>query len=99
MVKELPVKISDHALNEITLIIKEKNIPEDYYLRIGIKGGAGCSGVSYVIGFDKMKPSDNLFDYKGISILIEKPHTMFLIGTEIDFEDSAEERGFIFSKT
>ncbi len=99
MVKELPVKISDRALKEITFIIKEKNIPDNYFLRIGIKGGAGCSGVSFVIGFDTMKANDNLFDHKGINILIEKPHTMFLIGTVIDFEDSAEERGFVFSKT
>jgi len=99
MIKELPVKISDRALQEIIYIIKEKNIPPDYFLRVGIKGTAGCSGVSFVIGFDKMKANDNLFNYKGISILIEKPHTMFLIGTLIDFEESVEERGFIFSKT
>jgi len=98
MVKEFPVKISERALTEIAIIIKEKNIPKDYFLRIGIKGGAGCSGVSFVIGFDKMKSGDNLFNYKGINILIEKPHTMFLIGVEIDFEDSAEERGFVFNK-
>ena len=98
MVKDLPVKISDRALKEIASILKQKNIPADYFLRIGIQGGTGCSGVSFVIGFDKMKASDNVFDYKGISIVIEKPHTMFLIGTQIDFEDSAEERGFVFSK-
>jgi len=98
MVKELPIKISERAIAEIATIIKEKNIPQNYFLRVGIKGGAGCSGVSFVIGFDKLKPGDTLFDYKGINILIEKAHTMFLIGVEIDFEDSAEERGFIFNK-
>jgi iron-sulfur cluster assembly protein len=92
----LPVSITEKALTEINTIIRDKNIPHDYGLRIGINGG-GCSGVSYALGFDRMKSTDDVFDYDGISVYMDKKHAMFLLGMVIDFEESSEQRGFVFN--
>lgn len=93
-----PITITEAAKEEIRNIIESKNIPEGYKLRIGIKGGVGCAGVNYVIGFDKTEEYDNEFDVDGIKLIIDKRHTMFLIGTTLDFYNGSDARGFSFSK-
>jgi iron-sulfur cluster assembly protein len=71
-----------------------KNIPADYGLRVGVKGG-GC-GVTLIIGFDKMKESDHSYDVEGIPVYVDKKHTMFIIGKEVDFYEGEDGRGFTF---
>jgi iron-sulfur cluster assembly protein len=92
----LPVSFSGAALREIQYILKEKNIPFEYGLRVGIQGG-GCAGVSFIIGFDKSKSNDKIYELENLKIFIQKKDIMFLLGTEIDFEDNAEAKGFVFN--
>lgn len=91
----LPVYITERAKEEILSIMQLKKIPKDYALRLGIRGG-GCSGTSFVIGFDKKKADDDVFKTSSFDVLIEKKHLMYLIGLKIDFVDTDTERGFIF---
>lgn len=90
-----PVTISAKAAEEIRKIMQTKNIPADYALRVGVRGG-GCSGVSLMIGFDKKKDSDLAYEIAGIPVLVDKKHTMYIIGKEVDFHESADARGFMF---
>lgn len=90
-----PITITEKAEVEIKNIIANKNIPADYRLRVGVKGG-GCGGMSYALGFDKPKTEDQQFEIAGIQILIEKKHFMFLMGMQIDFFEGDEARGFTF---
>jgi iron-sulfur cluster assembly protein len=90
-----PVTISAKAAAEIRKIMQTKNIPEGYSLRVGIKGG-GCGGVSLLIGFDKQKASDLSYLVEGIQVLVDKKHTMYIIGKEVDFYEGADARGFMF---
>jgi iron-sulfur cluster assembly protein len=90
-----PVTISEKAAAEIRKIMQTKNIPEDYSLRVGIRGG-GCGGVSLMIGFDKQKASDLAYFIEGIPVLVDKKHTMYIIGKEVDFYEGADARGFMF---
>lgn len=90
-----PVTISAKAAEEIRKIMTTKNIPADYSLRVGIRGG-GCGGVSLIIGFDKQKESDLSYSENGIPVLVEKKHTMYIIGKEVDFYEGADARGFMF---
>lgn len=90
-----PVTISVKAAEEIRKIMTAKNIPADYSLRVGIRGG-GCGGVSLIIGFDKQKESDLAYSENGIPVLVEKKHTMYIIGKEVDFYEGADARGFMF---
>lgn len=77
--KFLPCQFTDNAVREIENTIATKNIPEGYGLRVGIQGGGGCSGISYLIGFDKQKETDDVYELSGLNVWIEKKHTMYLI--------------------
>ena len=89
-----PVTISSRAAAEIKKIMETKNIPSDYGLRVGVRGG-GC-GVTLIIGFDKMKESDMTYTISDIPVYIDKKHTMYLIGKEVDFHEGEDARGFMF---
>jgi iron-sulfur cluster assembly protein len=89
-----PVTISSRAAAEIRKIMETKNIPSDYGLRLGVKGG-GC-GVSLLIGFDKKKESDLSYMISDIPVYVDKKHTMYIIGKEVDFYESEDTRGFLF---
>jgi len=90
-----PVTISAKAAEEIRKIMQTKNIPADYSLRVGIRGG-GCGGVALMIGFDKKKETDFAYSVEGISVLVEKKHTMYIISKEVDFYEGSDARGFMF---
>jgi len=90
-----PVTISSRAATEIKKIMETKNIPQDYGLRVGVKGG-GC-GVSLIIGFDRKKDSDMAYLISNIPVYIDKKHTMYVIGKEVDFYDGEDTRGFLFT--
>lgn len=92
----IPVTISEKAAVEIRKIMQTKNIPEGYSLRVGIKGG-GCGGVALLIGFDKQKATDLAYTIEGIPVVVDKKHTMYIIGKEVDFYDGADARGFMFT--
>ena len=91
-----PVTISPKAAAEVLKIMQTKNIPADYRLRIGVRGGGGCGAAILIIGFDKPKDSDLAYEFEGIPVLVDKKHTMYVIGKEVDFYEGADARGFVF---
>ncbi len=94
-----PVSISKEAEREIANIMANKNIPLDYGLRIGVKGGRGCAGVNYILGFDKPKEDDVSYRHEGITVLVSKKEIMFLMGLQLGFYDGSDERGFTFENS
>lgn len=94
-IKTLPINLSPRAAEEIRNILTSKNIPEGYALRIGVKGG-GCSGMSYILGFDKKKDFDQSFEVEGIPVIMDKRHGLYLLNTQIDYHDGLNARGFTF---
>lgn len=96
MSKDLhPVTLSARAAEEIRKIMATKNIPSEYSLRVGIKGG-GCGGVSLLIGFDKMKATDIAYTTRNIEVLVDKKHTLYVIGKEVDYHEGEDAHGFMF---
>ncbi|MEN7550658.1 iron-sulfur cluster biosynthesis family protein [Rapidithrix thailandica] len=95
--EKTPIKITDKAAKEILYILENKNIPEGYGLRIGIRGG-GCGAAGYFLGFDKQKEGDEAYQIKGVKVYFEKKYFMYLLDVELDFEERTEERGFVFNK-
>ncbi len=93
--QDAPIQISPNAAREIRKIIRKKNIPDGYGLRVGVKGG-GCSGMSYVLGFDKEREKDRVFEIDGISVYMDKRHGLYLMGTTINYHDGLDARGFTF---
>jgi iron-sulfur cluster assembly protein len=91
-----PILLSDRAAQEIRKIMSTKEIPEGYGLRVGVRGG-GCSGMSYVLGFDKMREHDLEFEIDGIAVFMDKRHGLYLMGTTVDYHDGLNARGFTFN--
>ena len=75
--------------------MNEPGFEDGQYLRIGVKGG-GCSGMSYLLGFDKKEDGDQLYDIQGISVIVKDSHSIYLMGMEVNFEDGLNARGFTF---
>jgi iron-sulfur cluster assembly protein len=94
--KESPVKLTEGAIKQLNNIREDQNIPQDYGLRVGVRGG-GCSGFTYVLGFDQQKEKDEVHEMGGVKILMQKSHAIYLIGMEIDFVDGLNNRGFSFN--
>jgi iron-sulfur cluster assembly protein len=46
--------------------------------------------------FDRKKESDLVYEVDGIPVYVDKKHTMYLIGKEVDFFEGDEARGFLF---
>lgn len=94
---ETEIKITDKAANQIKQIMNENKIPDTYGLRIGVKGG-GCSGLSYSLGFDaENKTGDTIIEYQNVKLFIDGKSLFYLTGTELDFSDGLNGRGFVFN--
>ncbi|MFN2458201.1 MAG: HesB/IscA family protein [Chitinophagaceae bacterium] len=91
-----PVKFNAGAVKEIMRLLEEANFPSSHVLRVGVKGG-GCSGLTYVLGFDERKSSDQEYNYEGISFVMDNAHELYLLGMEIDWNDGLSNRGFTFT--
>jgi iron-sulfur cluster assembly protein len=65
-------------------------------IRIGVRS-KGCSGMSYTLEFaDKQEPMDEVVETGGIRLLIDPKASLFLIGTEMDYEEEKLKSGFVF---
>lgn len=95
-VEQSAIILTDDAVEQLKRIMNEQNVPEEYGLRVGVKGG-GCSGFSYVLGFDVQKEKDTVSYSNGIKIFMEKAHGIYLIGMEIDWLNGLNNRGFVFN--
>jgi iron-sulfur cluster assembly accessory protein len=91
-----PVTFTENAISEIKRLISEDGFDNSKLLRVGVKGG-GCSGLSYVLGFDDRQESDEEFDIEGIRIIMNRAHGIYLMGMEIDWHGGLNARGFTFS--
>ncbi len=91
------INITEKAAAEIKRIKAENKLPESHALRLGVKGG-GCSGFSYVLGFDsEAKTGDEVFDLHGIRILVDPKSLFYISGTELDFSGGLNGKGFVFN--
>lgn len=92
------IKVSEKAVRQIKRIMTDNNIPDNYGLRIGVKGG-GCSGLSYSLGFDSApKDGDKIIAAsEDVKIFIDGKSLFYLAGTELDFSDGLNGRGFVFN--
>lgn len=95
-VTTIPVSLTATAVAEIKRLMSEKGFDSSQKLRIGVKGG-GCSGMSYVLGFDMATDKDSFFDIEGIPCIMEKAHGIYLMGMQVDWQDGLNSRGFTFN--
>ncbi|MEM6376450.1 MAG: iron-sulfur cluster assembly accessory protein [Pseudomonadota bacterium] len=66
-------------------------------LRVGVKKG-GCAGMEYTMEYvTEVDPNDEVIEQDGARVMIAPMAQMFLFGTEIDYQVSLLESGFVFN--
>ena len=75
--------------------MNEPGFDSDKTLRVGVKGG-GCSGMTYLLEFDKTSDKDKKFEIGGVPMIMDKSHELYLAGMEIDWQGGLNSRGFTF---
>jgi iron-sulfur cluster assembly protein len=91
------ITVTPEAAAEIRRVRTENNIPESLSLRLGVKDGSGCCGVSYLIGFDdKASETDRVFQSEGLTVFVDLQSLLRLSGSKLAFAEGPEGRGFYF---
>ena len=91
------ITVTDNAKNHALHLLKEENHPADSFIRVGVEGG-GCSGLSYKLEFDSVKKDgDQMFEDKGIKIVVDRKSFLYLVGTELEYTGGLNGKGFVFN--
>ncbi len=91
------IEITEKAKEKILSLRQEEGKDDTWYLRVGVHGG-GCSGLSYDIKFDNIvQDGDTIVDFYEIKIHIDKKSLLYLVGTQLDYEDGLNGKGFVFN--
>jgi iron-sulfur cluster assembly protein len=91
------VTVTEKAKEKVIELMKEENLNDTYFLRVGVKGG-GCSGLSYVMDFDNItQKGDEIFEDKGVKIVCDMKSLLYLFGTELDYSGGLNGKGFTWN--
>lgn len=90
------ITVSDKAKEKVQKLMHEAELDVTYRLRASVAGG-GCSGLSYKLDFDnEVKPMDQEFEDKGVRVVVDMKSFLYLAGTELNFSDGLNGKGFYF---
>ena len=93
---ELGVKISEKAAEKIKYFAEKEGMKDNVGLRVAVIGG-GCSGLTYDLAItDQEKESDKIVEQYGVKVMVDKKSYIYLVGTELDFSDGLNGKGFVF---
>jgi iron-sulfur cluster insertion protein len=93
-VTETPLIFTDSAANKVRQLIDEEGNPE-LKLRVFVSGG-GCSGFQYGFTFDEsINEDDTVMEKNGVTLLIDPMSFQYLVGAEIDYQESIEGAQFV----
>ena|SRR5579862_478056 len=90
-----PLKITPAAAARVKELMDSRGKPSAG-IRIGVRA-RGCSGLSYTIEFaDQKNPLDEVVEAEGVTVLIDPKASLFILGSEMDFEQDKLQSGFVF---
>jgi iron-sulfur cluster assembly protein len=89
------ITLSDRAAARVRDIVANADGPAEG-IRVGIKKG-GCAGMEYTVDLVREpKPGDDMVEADGAKVFVNPEATLFLLGTEMDFEVTKLRTGFVF---
>jgi len=89
-----PLVFTDSAANKVKELIEEEG-NASLKLRVFVSGG-GCSGFQYGFTFDESSNDDDTaMEKNGVTLLIDAMSYQYLVGAEIDYQESAEGAQFV----
>ena len=90
------INVTDKAKDRLFELRQEEGHSQDHNVRVAVKGG-GCSGLMYDLEFDdNISDSDDVFEDKGVKVIVDKKSLLYLLGTTLDFTDGLNGKGFQF---
>lgn len=90
------ISLTDTAAERIRAIVENASRPV-IGLKIGVKN-SGCAGMAYKIDYvEEPDPKDDVVEDKGVKVFIDSSAVLFLIGTEMDYQESKLSSGFVFN--
>ena len=93
---ELGVQITEKAAEKIKYFAEKEGIADNVGLRVAVKGG-GCSGLTYDLKITNEElESDKVVEQFGVKVMVDKKSYIYLVGTELDFSDGLNGKGFTF---
>ena len=94
----MSLQLTENAANEIKKVIAEQKMSENTALRVGVAGG-GCSGFEYKLRFGEHadEQTDTICEMHGVRVAVDKKSLLYLEGTEIDYHNGIDKRGFVFN--
>lgn len=91
------ITATEKAAMRVAELRKEASLDNSYFIRVAVEGG-GCSGLSYKLDFDnEEKAGDQVFETNGVKIVCDMKSFLYLCGTELDFSDGLNGKGFTFN--
>ena len=87
------IALTDKAADKIKELLGGQEDGADQVLRVAVRGG-GCSGFQYALAFDKPRDDDNVFENKGVAVVVDKVSMQFVFGSEVDYVDGLQGAGF-----
>lgn len=91
------ITVTENAKTHAIDLIKTENRSAGTFIRVGVDGG-GCSGLSYKLEFDdQLKEGDQMFEDKGIKIVVDRKSFLYLVGTELEYTGGLNGKGFVFN--
>lgn len=87
------VTLTEAAAYEVKDMLKSNDM-EDGYLKIKVNGG-GCTGLTYGMSAEETAgDNDEVLEFYGLKVLVDKDDTPVLKETTIDFKQSLMGGGF-----
>ena len=91
------ITVSENAKAYISRLLAEQNKDAASFVRVGVKAG-GCSGLEYQLDFDtETKTGDQVFEDKGIKVVVDMKSLLYLYGTELDYSNGLDGKGLFFN--
>lgn len=90
--------MTERALEKLRNTARNEDVDLDStLLRITVSPG-GCSGLTYDLGWETtIQSSDETLNIDGIRVIMDLKSRLYMDGSELDFSDGFEGKGFHFT--
>lgn len=91
----MSISLTDSAATHVKSYLEKRG--KGVGVRLGVKT-TGCSGMAYTIEFaDQVENEDQVFEDKGVKVIVDPKSMVYLSGTELDFTREGLNEGFKFT--
>ena len=92
-----PITLTDAAAARVLALMDKSGDEKVLGLRVGVKS-KGCSGLSYFVEYaTERKKFEDMVEEKGVALFIDPTAVMFILGSEMDYQEDKMFSGFVFN--